>query len=96
MIHLKIGLPKEFFAEGLSAEVGQVIENAITEYKKLGAEIVNISLPNTGLSIPVYYVLAPAEASSNLSRYDGIKFGYRTPSDVNNLQELYCKTRSEG
>ena len=92
---LKIGLPKEFFAEGLSAEVGQVIENAITEYKKLGAEIVNISLPNTGLSIPVYYVLAPAEASSNLSRYDGVRYGHRA-AEYTDLMDMYSKSRAEG
>lgn len=92
---LKIGLPKEFFAEGLSAEVGQVIENAIAEYKKLGAEIINISLPNTGLSIPVYYVLAPAEASSNLSRYDGVRYGHRA-AEYTDLMDMYCKSRAEG
>jgi aspartyl-tRNA(Asn)/glutamyl-tRNA(Gln) amidotransferase subunit A len=92
---LKIGLPKEFFAEGLDAEVGKVIESAIAEYKKLGAEIVEISLPNTGLSIPVYYVLAPAEASSNLSRYDGVRYGHRT-AEYSDLMDMYCKSRAEG
>lgn len=92
---LRVGLPKEFFAEGLDANVGKVIESAITEYKKLGAEIVEISLPNTGLSIPVYYVLAPAEASSNLSRYDGVRYGHRAES-YTDLMDMYCKTRAEG
>lgn len=92
---LKIGLPKEFFAEGLDASVGKVIEDAIAEYKKLGADIVEISLPNTGLSIPVYYVLAPAEASSNLSRYDGVRYGHRSES-YTDLMDMYCKSRAEG
>jgi len=92
---LRVGLPKEFFADGLDASVGKVIETAIAEYKKLGAEIVEISLPNTGLSIPVYYVLAPAEASSNLSRYDGVRYGHRTES-YTDLMDMYCKTRAEG
>ncbi|MEI7574858.1 MAG: Asp-tRNA(Asn)/Glu-tRNA(Gln) amidotransferase subunit GatA [Methylotenera sp.] len=92
---LKIGLPKEFFADGLDANVGKVIESAIAKYKKLGAEIVEISLPNTGLSIPVYYVLAPAEASSNLSRYDGVRYGHRT-AEYTDLMDMYCKSRAEG
>jgi aspartyl-tRNA(Asn)/glutamyl-tRNA(Gln) amidotransferase subunit A len=92
---LKIGLPKEFFADGLDAGVAKVIEDAIAEYKKLGAEIVDISLPNTGLSIPVYYVLAPAEASSNLSRYDGVRYGHRA-SEYTDLMDMYCKSRAEG
>lgn len=92
---LKIGLPKEFFAEGLDASVDQVIETAIAEYKKLGAEILEISLPNTGLSIPVYYVLAPAEASSNLSRYDGVRYGHRA-AEYTDLMDMYCKSRAEG
>lgn len=92
---LRIGLPKEFFADGLDASVGKVIETAIVEYKKLGAEIVDISLPNTGLSIPVYYVLAPAEASSNLSRYDGVRYGHRAES-YTDLMDMYCKSRAEG
>jgi len=92
---LRIGLPKEFFAEGLDAGVEQVIQAAIAEYKNLGAEIVEISLPNTGLSIPVYYVLAPAEASSNLSRYDGVRYGHRT-AEYTDLMDMYCKSRAEG
>lgn len=92
---LKVGLPKEFFAQGLDADVGKCIDEAIAEYKKLGAEFVDISLPNSGLSIPVYYVLAPAEASSNLSRYDGVRYGYRT-KNYTDLIDMYCKTRAEG
>ena len=92
---LKIGAPKEFFSEGLDPEVEKIIERGISEYKKLGAEIVEISLPNNHLSIPVYYVIAPAEASSNLSRYDGVRYGYRT-KDYDDLMDMYCKTREEG
>ncbi|MDA7842550.1 Asp-tRNA(Asn)/Glu-tRNA(Gln) amidotransferase subunit GatA [Methylophilaceae bacterium] len=92
---LKIGVPKEFFSEGLDPEVEKIIEQGINEYKKLGAEIVEISLPNNHLSIPVYYVIAPAEASSNLSRYDGVRYGYRT-KEYDDLMEMYCKTREEG
>ena len=92
---LKIGVPKEFFSAGLEPEVEKIIERGINEYKKLGAEIVEISLPNNHLSIPVYYVIAPAEASSNLSRYDGVRYGYRT-KEYDDLMEMYCKTREEG
>jgi len=92
---LKIGLPKEYFAEGLDGEIAKIIEAAINQYKKLGATIVDVSLPNTNLSIPVYYVLAPAEASSNLSRYDGVRYGHRT-SQYDDLMDMYCKTRQEG
>ena len=92
---LRVGLPKEYFAEGLDAGVAKVIEAAIAEYRKLGAEIVEVSLPNTMLSIPVYYVLAPAEASSNLSRYDGVRFGHRA-AEYDDLMDMYCKSRAEG
>ena len=92
---LKIGLPKEYFAEGLSADVAQVIEAAVAEYKKLGAQVVEVSLPNTQLSIPVYYVLAPAEASSNLARYDGVRYGHRAP-EYTDLMDMYKKTRAQG
>ena len=92
---LKIGLPKEYFAQGLSADVARAVEAAIDEYRKLGAQTVEISLPNTRLSIPVYYVLAPAEASSNLSRYDGVRYGYRAP-EYTDLQDMYQKTRAQG
>jgi len=91
---LKIGLPKEYFAEGLDNDVATAVQAAIEEYKKLGAEVVDISLPNTGLSIPAYYVVAPAECSSNLSRFDGVRFGYRceNPKD---LEDLYKRSRGE-
>ena len=74
---LRIGVPTEFFGEGLAADVRAAIDAALAEYQKLGAKLVEISLPRTELSIPVYYIIAPAEASSNLSRFDGVKFGHR-------------------
>ncbi len=92
---LRIGLPKEFFTEGVHSDVANAIESAITEYKKLGARIVDIHLPNSNLSVPVYYVLAPAEASSNLSRFDGVRYGYRA-SEYANLAEMYEKSRAQG
>lgn len=92
---LRIGLPKEFFTEGVSADVAHAIELAIDEYRKLGAEVVDISLPNSHLSVPVYYVLAPAEASSNLSRFDGVRYGYRAP-EYTNLADMYEKSRAQG
>ena len=92
---LKVGLPKEYFGEGLSADVAKVVETAIAEYKKLGAEIVEVSLPNSQLAIPCYYVLAPAEASSNLARFDGVRYGYRAP-EYKDLTEMYSKTRAQG
>ena len=92
---LRIGLPKEFFAEGLSNDVAQAVNAAIAEYKKLGASIVEISLPNSRLSVPVYYVLAPAEASSNLSRFDGVRYGYRAP-EYGDLADMYEKSRAQG
>ncbi|MGD2171356.1 MAG: Asp-tRNA(Asn)/Glu-tRNA(Gln) amidotransferase subunit GatA [Gammaproteobacteria bacterium] len=92
---LKIGLPKEYFAEGLDSRVAAVIEDAVAELKKLGAEIREVSLPNTGLSIPTYYVIAMAECSSNLSRFDGVRFGYRCQDPVD-LEDLYKRSRGEG
>ncbi|GGP21799.1 Asp-tRNA(Asn)/Glu-tRNA(Gln) amidotransferase subunit GatA [Silvimonas iriomotensis] len=92
---LKVGLPKEYFAEGLDAEVAGAIDAAIAEYKKLGAEVVEISLPNTRMAIPSYYVIAPAEASSNLSRFDGVRYGHRA-AQYDGLTEMYEKTRAEG
>jgi aspartyl-tRNA(Asn)/glutamyl-tRNA(Gln) amidotransferase subunit A len=92
---VRIGLPKEFFGAGLSAEVGKVIDAAITEYKKLGAQVVEVSLPNSNLAIPCYYVLAPAEASSNLSRFDGVRYGYRA-KEYGDLIDMYSRTRAEG
>ena len=92
---LRIGLPKEFFAAGLAQDVASCVNDAISEYKKLGATIIDISLPNSKLSVPVYYVLAPAEASSNLSRFDGVRYGYRAP-DYADLTEMYEKSRAQG
>ncbi len=92
---LRVGLPREFFAEGLNNEVATAVEAAIAELKKLGATTVEISLANSKLAIPVYYVLAPAEASSNLSRFDGVRYGYRAP-EYTNLDDMYCKTRAQG
>ena len=92
---LRIGVPKEFFGEGLAPDVRSAIEGALGQYQKLGAKLVDISLPRTELSIPVYYIIAPAEASSNLSRFDGVKFGHRA-KDYTDLLEMYKKTRAEG
>jgi aspartyl-tRNA(Asn)/glutamyl-tRNA(Gln) amidotransferase subunit A len=92
---LRIGLPKEFFAEGLAQDVANCVNAAIAEYKKLGATIVDISLPNSRLAVPVYYVLAPAEASSNLSRFDGVRYGYRAP-EYKDLTEMYENSRAQG
>ena len=92
---LRIGVPKEFFGEGLSADVRRAIDAALQEYQKLGARLVPISLPRTELAIPVYYIIAPAEASSNLSRFDGVKFGHRA-QHYDDLLDMYKKTRAEG
>ncbi len=92
---LRIGLPKEFFAEGLSSEVRAAIDAAIAEFQRLGGQTIEVSLPRTGLSIPAYYVIAPAEASSNLSRFDGVRYGHRA-TGVKDLQDLYCRSRAEG
>jgi len=91
---LKIGLPKEFFEEGLNNDIAKTIEAAVAEYKKLGAEIKEVSLPNMKLAIPTYYVIASAECSANLSRYDGVRFGYRceNPADLN---DMYIRSRGE-
>lgn len=92
---LKIGLPKEYFDEGLDAQVAVAIDAAIAEFKKLGVEVKDISLPNTSLSVPAYYVVAPAECSSNLSRFDGVRFGYRC-ENPRDLQDMYVRSRGEG
>jgi len=92
---LKIGLAKEYFEEGLDANVEASVRKAVEKYKELGAEIVDISLPNSGLSVPVYYVVAPAECSSNLSRFDGVRYGYRC-EDPKDLEDLYKRSRGEG
>lgn len=92
---LRIGLPKEFFSSALDKDIGNAIQAAIKEYEKLGATVHDISLPNTSLSIPAYYVIAPAECSSNLARFDGVRYGHRckNPQD---LEDLYKRSRSEG
>jgi aspartyl-tRNA(Asn)/glutamyl-tRNA(Gln) amidotransferase subunit A len=92
---LKIGVPQEFFGEGLASDVRAAVDAALKEYQKLGATLVPISLPRTELSIPVYYIIAPAEASSNLSRFDGVKFGHRA-QEYSDLTDMYKKTRAEG
>ncbi|WP_215780198.1 Asp-tRNA(Asn)/Glu-tRNA(Gln) amidotransferase subunit GatA [Paludibacterium sp. B53371] len=92
---LRVGLPREYFAEGLSADVARVVDAAVAELKKQGATVVDVSLPNTALSIPSYYVIAPAEASSNLSRYDGVRYGHRA-AEYSDLVDMYEKTRAEG
>ncbi len=92
---LRIGLPKEFFGEGCDPAVMAAVQEAIAEYRRLGASTVDVSLPNSHLSVPAYYVIAPAEASSNLSRFDGVRYGYRAP-EYANLDELYAKSRAQG
>ena len=92
---LRIGLPREFFPAGLSADVNAAVRNALAELEKLGATLVDVSLPRTELSIPVYYIIAPAEASSNLSRFDGVKFGHRA-AKYGDLMDMYKKSRAEG
>lgn len=92
---LRIGVPKEFFGAGLASDVEQAVRAALAEFEKLGAVLVDISLPKTELSIPVYYVIAPAEASSNLSRFDGVRYGHRT-AEYKDLSDMYKKSRAEG
>ena len=92
---LKIGLPREYFGEGLDGNVAKVVDEAIKQYQSMGAELVDISLPNTKTAVSTYYVVAPAECSSNLSRFDGVRFGYRC-KDPNDLEDLYKRTRGEG
>ncbi len=92
---VRIGVPQEFFGEGLSSEIAQAVDAALAEFEKLGAVRVEISLPRTSLSIPVYYVIAPAEASSNLSRFDGVRYGHRA-AEYKNLADMIGKSRAEG
>ncbi len=92
---LKIGIPREYFGKGLAADVEAAVRAALHEYEKLGATLVDISLPKTELSIPVYYVIAPAEASSNLSRFDGVRYGHRA-QEYKDLGDMYRKSRAEG
>ena len=92
---LRIGIPKEFFGDGLDDGVRQALNAALKEFERQGAALVPVSLPRTELAIPVYYIIAPAEASSNLSRYDGVKFGHRA-KDYADLEDMYKRTRAEG
>lgn len=92
---LRVGLPREFFPAALSADVDHAVREALSEIEKLGATLVDVSLPRTELSIPVYYIIAPAEASSNLSRFDGVRFGHRA-AKYTDLLDMYKKTRAEG
>ncbi|GAA6137174.1 Asp-tRNA(Asn)/Glu-tRNA(Gln) amidotransferase subunit GatA [Arenicella sp. 4NH20-0111] len=92
---LKIGLPKEFFGEGLDSDIATLIENAVKEFEKMGAIVKEVALPNSHLALPSYYVIAPAEASSNLSRFDGVRYGLRAEG-YTDLNDMYEKTRSEG
>jgi aspartyl-tRNA(Asn)/glutamyl-tRNA(Gln) amidotransferase subunit A len=92
---LRIGLPKEFFPSALSTDVNNAVRAALAEFQKLGATLVDVSLPRTELSIPVYYIIAPAEASSNLSRFDGVRYGHRA-AQHGDLMDLYKKSRAEG
>jgi aspartyl-tRNA(Asn)/glutamyl-tRNA(Gln) amidotransferase subunit A len=92
---LRIGIPKEHFGAGLAPDVAKAIEAALGQFERLGARRVDISLPNSGLSVPAYYVIAPAEASSNLSRFDGVRYGYRAP-EYRDLLDMYCRSRAQG
>jgi len=92
---LRVGVPKEFFADGLDADVASAVQAGIAELEKLGCKLVEVTLPQTRLSVPAYYVLAPAEASSNLARYDGVRYGYRAP-EYGDLRDMYMKTRAQG
>ena len=91
----KIGVPSEFFDDGLDPDVAKVVQEALKEYEKMGATLVEISLPHSHLAVPTYYVIAPAEASANLSRFDGVRYGHRC-SDPEDLMDLYCRSRAEG
>ncbi|RTL56551.1 MAG: Asp-tRNA(Asn)/Glu-tRNA(Gln) amidotransferase subunit GatA [Rhodocyclaceae bacterium] len=92
---LRIGLPKEFFGPGMDDDVRAAVEAALDQYRKLGATTVEVSLPNSGLSVPAYYVIAPAEASSNLSRFDGVRYGHRA-AEYSDLGDMYAKSRAQG
>jgi aspartyl-tRNA(Asn)/glutamyl-tRNA(Gln) amidotransferase subunit A len=93
---MRIGLAQEYLSEGISDPVRRAIEEAVKVYRDLGAEIVEVSLPYTKYALAAYYIIAPAEASSNLARYDGVRYGYRTPEDVSDSVELFMKTRAAG
>ncbi|MEM1156060.1 MAG: Asp-tRNA(Asn)/Glu-tRNA(Gln) amidotransferase subunit GatA [Pseudomonadota bacterium] len=92
---LRIGLPEQYFADGLEAETAAQVQSALRELEALGATLVDVSLPHSHLSVPTYYIIAPAEASTNLSRFDGVRYGYRCP-DPKDLHDLYTRSREEG
>ncbi|MCQ9376125.1 Asp-tRNA(Asn)/Glu-tRNA(Gln) amidotransferase subunit GatA [Methyloversatilis sp. XJ19-13] len=92
---LRIGVPKEFFGEGMSDDVRAAVEAALATFRTLGARTVEVSLPRSGYAVPAYYVIAPAEASSNLNRFDGVRYGYRAP-EYRDLNDMYAKTRAQG
>ena len=93
---LRVGIPKEYIIDGMSDEIKKLLDHGRTWLKDMGAEIIDISLPHTKVALPCYYIIAPAEASANLARYDGVKFGYRAEGPFNDLNDMYCKTRGEG
>jgi aspartyl-tRNA(Asn)/glutamyl-tRNA(Gln) amidotransferase subunit A len=95
LARMRIGLPREYFGAGMDADVRAAVEGAIGVLRTLGATVVEVGLPNSALSVPAYYVIAPAEASSNLARFDGVRYGYRAP-DYGDLADMYCKTRAQG
>jgi aspartyl-tRNA(Asn)/glutamyl-tRNA(Gln) amidotransferase subunit A len=92
---VRIGMPKEYFSGGVASDVARAVEGAIAEFTKLGCKIVEVSLPRSRLAVPAYYVLAPAEASSNLARFDGVRYGFRAP-EYSDLKDMYMKTRTQG
>ncbi|MEE9215401.1 MAG: Asp-tRNA(Asn)/Glu-tRNA(Gln) amidotransferase subunit GatA [Thermodesulfobacteriota bacterium] len=92
---IKVGIPKEYFIEGINEEIESAVKDAIKIIGNLGAEVIEISLPHTEYAVSTYYIIAPSEASSNLARYDGVKYGFRS-ENVNDLRDMYFKTRSEG
>ncbi|MGE4134061.1 MAG: amidase family protein, partial [Bdellovibrionales bacterium] len=96
---MKVGLPKEYFSKELGAETREVVDRAVELVKKSGAEVVEVSIPLTGTAVPIYYLIATSEASSNLARYDGVRYGFRADFSANpaeDLAEFYCRTRGEG
>ena len=94
--NLRIGVPKEFFGEGLNPEIKNAVTNALEIYKKNGAEIVDLSLPHCGYAVATYYIIATAEASSNLARYDGVRYGHRSQLSEDNIIDMYSRVRAEG
>jgi aspartyl-tRNA(Asn)/glutamyl-tRNA(Gln) amidotransferase subunit A len=92
---VRIGMPKEYFGDGIDADVAAAVDAALAEFRKLGATTIEVTLPNVDLSVPVYYVIAPAEASSNLARFDGVRYGHRA-AKYDDLTDMYQKTRAEG